>query len=203
MSVNQLLQLKGHVEKSFLHKSVNYEVNISIKDMFNENGSFLLYNTFASNAYQNGLRDPNGILELMTPAFQRSNTKWSVAMQRRFVENVLCGAKSTIHLFEITDKNSIYSLCNCGVLDGLQRTTALADFQVGKFEIFDGITWKGLMASSGVFPRCRLTVSIYQFSTIREVVKFYIDMNKGITHSPEDLESAYKYLESLDGNESV
>lgn len=203
MSVDQLARLKNHIQDSFLNKSPNYEVNASIKNMFNEDGCFISYNNEVVDEFSKGLTDPNKLLELMTPAFQRSNGKWTVEMQKRFVENVFCGAKTKIHLFEIKgDGEKSYSNFNkCGVLDGLQRSTALADFQTGKFDIFDGISWQGLMQSTGVFPRCKLSVSIYQFPTVKKAVEFYIDMNKGITHSPQDLESAYKYLESLDGSE--
>ncbi|MGR5367117.1 hypothetical protein [Photobacterium damselae] len=203
MSDNQIDKLRLHIERSFLHKSPNYEVAVPIKNMFNETGSFVSYNEKACEACESGdVIDPVELVAMMTPVFQRSNSKWDVGMQRRFVENVLCGAKTTLHLFEIKgDDHRGGNFNNCGILDGLQRSTALADFQSGKFDVFDGISWEGLMQSKGIFPRCKLQVSIYQFPTVKEAVLFYIEMNKGITHSPEDLESAYKYLESLDGTE--
>lgn len=200
MTIDHLKKLNECISGSFFRKSSSYNVNCSPKKMFTDDGSFISYNNKAIVAYEQGEKDPETLLEMMTPAFQRENNKWSVDMQRCFVENMLCGAKTTIQLFEVKVKN-VGEFGRCGVLDGLQRTTAIVDFQKGRFDIFDGISWDGLMKSKGVFPRCRLEVSIYQFVNVKEAVEFYIQINKGITHSPEDLVSAYKYLESLDGTE--
>jgi hypothetical protein len=131
----------------------------------------------------------------MTPEFQRSNSKWSREMQISFIENIICGYRSEIMLYSIKSENA----GNCFILDGLQRTTSIQGFLDGEFPIFEEIFFKYLMSTKGWgIGRADFILKIYEFSSHVEACKFYISMNKNITHSPEDLIQAYKYLERND-----
>lgn len=44
-----------------------------------------------------------------------------------------------------------------------------------------------------------MPVRIYNFRSEVEAVDFYIEMNDGITHSPEDIEKARRYRATITG----
>ena len=191
--MSKISQLYSIIKKSAFNKSSAYSVNVDFKTLFSVGSGLLMYNDAISESPEVQHLDSDKIISLMTPEFQRSNTKWSQAMQVRFVENILCGCDSTIQLFNVTGTGS--DLGNCFILDGLQRSTAISAFHLGKFPIFDSIYWADI--KDEIRSRLRLQLSIYQFDSEIEVVEFYIQMNEGITHSEQDLISAYSYLEKL------
>lgn len=190
---NGLEKLKSIIRKSAFNQSPNYSVNVSFKDLFKRIGGLLSYNEKVELLVEKNHLSNDDIINYMTPAFQRNNTKWSRNMQICFVENLLCGLETKIQLYDVIDRGS--ELGECFILDGLQRLTALSAFHSGEFPVFDELYWSN-MNSGGVFPRLRLTVNIFQFKSDREACEFYIQMNKGITHSEDDLKTAYDFLKT-------
>jgi hypothetical protein len=193
LNMSKINQLNSHIKSSAFNKTSAYSVNVNFKTLFSVDAGMLLYNDAINQLQEAKNFDSNKILTLMTPTFQRSNTKWSQKMQARYVENLLCGCNSEIQLFNISNSGS--ELGNCLIIDGLQRSTAISDFQLGKFSIFEGIYWADI--KSEMSNRLRLKLSIYQFDTEIDAVEFYIQMNEGITHSESDLLVAYSHLENL------
>ena len=189
---NKLEQLKRIIQASAFHRSPNYSVNISFKDLFSERGSLLSYNTTVLESHQDKQLTPTQIIEAMTPEFQRENNKWTRAMQICFIENILCGCQSKIQMYSV--RNSGSELDECQILDGLQRLTAIASFQSGEFPVFKDIYFDNVASQKGVFPRLRFTLDVFTFDSDIEACEFYIQMNRGITHNERDLESAYEYI---------
>lgn len=152
----------------------------------------------SSDKYENGfeLNDVFGGV----PDFQRDNDKWSESMQIKFVENIIMGCKSTIMMYEVPTKGDFSSYCDCFILDGLQRITAIHKFVTGEIKAF-GVTYDDLVEQRILNNvRCRIKVNIYTFGTEKEAIDFYISMNENITHSSEDIERAKAILENLDDN---
>jgi hypothetical protein len=114
-------------------------------------------------------------------------------MQRCFVENLLCGCETKIQLYDVKSRGN--ELGESLILDGLQRLTAISAYHEGEFPVFDNLYWKDVN-SGGIFPRLRLFLSIFQFDSDKEACEFYIQMNKGITHSEDDLKTAYAFLQT-------
>lgn len=172
--------------------SPSYSVNIiNLTHTFSGVGSLALYNNELSDILEsNPLFSPFDSINYLTPDFQRENTKWTLPMKQRFIENLLSGAKTTIMLYGIHEQG----LDHCMILDGLQRLTSIASFVENEFPIFGDIYWKDIdfkVSLSG------LIINIYQFESDSQACQFYIDMNRGITHSESDLESAYKFIERI------
>lgn len=128
------------------------------------------------------------------PLFQRDNNKWTVDMQESFIQNVLKGCATEIMLFEVNDT----SLCDCKILDGLQRLTAIYLFRTGQIKAF-GKTFDELVEHKIIRRDPYLMVKIHQFSSEAEAVKFYIEINENITHSADDILKAKRYLTTLQG----
>ncbi len=131
-------------------------------------------------------------LKYMTPSFQRKNNKWNKKQKVRFVENLLSGCRSEITLFTTKHDN----MDDCEVLDGLQRLTAISEFILGEFPIFDDVYFDQI-ATARVFINGRVSLRVYEFPTLRKAVEFYIAMNEGITHSPQDIKHAKDFLATL------
>ena len=130
---------------------------------------------------------PDRIFEAV-PDFQRENNKWSQPMQIKFVENVLKGFIAQITIFSV-GKNSYHFQ----ILDGLQRITALYAFMTGEFKVF-GYTFQELCEMRVISVCDCISVRLYDFDNKNDAINFYIDMNENITHSPQDIEKAKKYL---------
>jgi len=128
-------------------------------------------------------------LATATPDFQRSNDKWSEAMQISFIENILKGFKTEILLFKINDGYS-------QIIDGLQRTTAIVKFLKGDLRIFGGLNVFDLQEVIKQF-RSKITFKLYTFNTINDAIQFYIEMNENITHSSVDIAKAKRFLLDL------
>ncbi len=187
----ELQKLKGIIRQSAFYRSPNYSVNIRFRDLFKDDGSLMAYNDRVKELHEKSQLLPHQIISEMTPEFQRDNTAWTQAMQRKYVENILCGCKSEIQLYDIKHRGS--ELGDSLILDGLQRLSAICAYQSGEFSIFDGIKWADI-STGGIFPRINLILQIFTFDTDVEACRFYIQMNKGITHSESDLETAYEFM---------
>lgn len=137
--------------------------------------------------------DVETVLKNGVPEFQRDNDKWSLAMQVKYVENVMMGFRDEIYLLSY---NSTHT--DCRILDGLQRTTALLDFQAGKFKIFGDIGYEDVNNNIAMsMTSYTTTLRLFQFNDEIEAVEFYIEMNENITHSEEDIAKAKAYLAKL------
>ena len=131
------------------------------------------------------------------PDFQRDNDKWSEAMQVKFIENLVMGCKTTIMMYEIPPQGELSGYCNCSILDGLQRITAIHRFVTGEIKAF-GKSYEELRSErilSNV--RCRIKVNIYTFGSEKEAIGFYIATNENITHSSEDINKAKRILSEV------
>jgi len=119
------------------------------------------------------------LLKVITPDFQRDNNKWTLDMQIKFMENLILGCPTTLLLGTTKD----YIRKSSYLIDGLQRFTAMIDFKLGKFKIFNKYTFKEVPLS---YP-ASITLKFYKFDNYNEMIKFYISMNENITHSKEDI----------------
>jgi len=190
---NGLSTLKKIIRESAFHRSPNYTVNVSFKDLFKRVGGLLSYNETVDLMVEQNSLSSTAIIQEMTPEFQRDNTKWTQTMQRCFIENLLCGCETKIQLYDVKSRGN--ELGESLILDGLQRLTAISAYHEGEFPVFDNLYWKDVN-SGGIFPRLRLLLSIFQFDSDKEACEFYIQMNKGITHSEDDLKTAYAFLQT-------
>lgn len=142
--------------------------------------------------------DLKAALQIMVPGFQRDADKWSKEKQVKFIENSLSGLRTTLQIFglanDTTYSNSIplYSK----VLDGLQRSTAWVDFIENKFTVFDGLNFDDIKGMS-LLNHVRCHLQCFVFNTEREACVYYIDINRGFTHSEADIARAERYMESL------
>lgn len=190
---SSLQRLKEIVTKSAFYRSPNYSINATFNRLFLTSGSLLSYNSRVQSMSEQSDLGPYEIISELTPVFQRSNTKWSLTMQKQFVENILCGCESKIHLYDVRGRGG--DLDDCMILDGLQRLTAIAAFHKNEFAVFDELYWSDINVK-GVFPSLKLLINIFTFDSDLEACQFYIQMNKGITHSEQDLETAYAFVRS-------
>ncbi|ALY07169.1 hypothetical protein VmeM32_00183 [Vibrio phage vB_VmeM-32] len=88
---------------------------------------------------------------------------------------------------------------DCVIVDGLQRMTAINDYLNDKIPAY-GFLYSELLKEARprmIFNRLHLTVTVLTFESEREVVQFYIDINRGITHSNDDIKRAEDYLKGL------
>lgn len=136
--------------------------------------------------------------EKFSPKFQRCNDKWSKQRKKLFIQNIIKGFKSEILLYTTEDeyKKRGYFSGYLKILDGLQRATAIYDFHKGKVKPF-GLTLKELKDNRVIGMCTTISFRVLVFKTEIEAVEFYIDMNKGISHSKADIVKAEKYLEIL------
>ena len=178
-------RLRNNTRKStFNHQS--YQVTFEV-------GSFHRALRIYSESINEHTKDED-LLNNMVPEFQRDNDKWGLERKIKFVENILCGFQSTIMLATIDNE----LMDDCFILDGLQRLTALQDWFDGKFPVYGDIWYKDLShLRRAPFMDCRMSLVVHRFSSMQECVNFYIDINKGISHSEEDIRRAMDYLEKL------
>lgn len=130
-------------------------------------------------------------LSLITPRFQRENTKWPLDKKIKFVENILAGYKTTI-LFYSTEEGGGH-LRNCFLLDGLQRMTAIKDFLSGLFPVFDQFYAEDVKQNVS-FKQSRINAQFYHFKDDIAACEHYIAMNEGFTHCSDDIDIAYRFL---------
>ncbi len=177
-------KLRSNIMKSPFNRQ-GYRVSVEL-------GSLHRSLRFYSEALSEDVADFD-LIKTMTPDFQRDNDKWDLSRKVKFVENILAGYPTDITLFTV--KNDL--LDDCGILDGLQRLTALQDWFENKFSIYGDIYYSQLSHFRRTpFSSCRVSFVIHNFKTLPEAVQFYIDINEGISHSEEDILKAKNYLKS-------
>jgi hypothetical protein len=130
----------------------------------------------------------------MIPPFQRDNNKWTREQQIRFVENVCAGFRTTLMLYTLKEDEGLYEQVQ--ILDGLQRLTAILAFIENEFPIFGEFYFRDIDARLAL-GTVRPQVRIYTFETEADAVQFYIEMNRDITHSADDIRRAEQYLSTL------
>lgn len=132
------------------------------------------------------------------PRFQRDNNKWSVEMQHDFIKNVIKGLRFHVTMYEVNkNPDKLGLLSDCYILDGLQRITAIHAFITGKFTVF-GKTYQELVDDLIITGTSMpITIKVFSFTSEAEAINFYIDINKGMTHSNEDIERARKVLDAV------
>lgn len=130
----------------------------------------------------------------MIPPFQRDNNKWTREQQIRFVENVCAGFRTTLMLYTLKEDEGLYEQVQ--ILDGLQRLTAILSFIENEFPIFGEFYFRDIDARLAL-GTVRPQVRIYTFETEADAVQFYIEMNRDITHSADDIYRAEQYLSTL------
>ena len=139
--------------------------------------------------------DPYVLLKGVIPEFQRANDKWSRAKQIKFIENLINGCETTIEFFTI---NKLESTSDAWIIDGLQRSTAIIEFVIGTFNIFDNnVSYQDINKPEMVrrsFRHVSLKIKMFQFKTVEEAIQYYIDVNEGCTHSEADINKAKFYL---------
>ncbi|CAM0048014.1 hypothetical protein VPHF88_0126 [Vibrio phage F88] len=178
-------KLRNNTKKSAFNRR-GYQVSFEV-------GSFHRSLRFYSEALNMDVEDKD-LISAMVPSFQRDNDKWTLDRKIKFVENILCGFQSTIMLATIDNE----LMDDCFIIDGLQRLTAIQDWFDGKFPVYSDIWYKDLsLLRRAPFVDCRMNLVVHRFSTMKECVNFYIDINEGISHSTEDIKRARDYLESL------
>mgnify|MGYP001368633276 CR=1 FL=1 len=181
------------IKSSAFNINCNYKVDTRLEDLFTAKGGFASFNDKLLARLGNETLTNNEIIASVTPEFQRDNTKWSQQMQIQFIENLVCGCRTNIQLFEIAGGSE---MGDCSIIDGLQRSTSMGAFHSGEFKIFGEFDINDVLESP-MLGRIRIDLSIYTFNNLREAVDFYINMNKGITHSESDLENAYEFKNNL------
>lgn len=174
------------VDKNPFSRSPNYQVHVEFCKIVRQWGE---YNDDAQRAFEQGASGSE-VLKVITPGFQRDNDRWTVNMQRSFVENALAGCHTDIELY------SLGGMGDSKVLDGLQRSTAIVDFQEGRFTVYGGYSYRQI-ATRLATNRARINFKIFTFASEIEAVDFYIQRNENITHSAEDIAKARRYRESL------
>lgn len=146
--------------------------------------------------YENPLIGMQDVLNLGVPGFQRDNDKWSRERQVNFIENVFSGYRSTIQLYTTYRlQQKVGGLARCWILDGLQRLTALTDFINGEFKIFDNSIGFDSLLEAGLTRNAVIHLEVFTFKNDNEAAEFYIQLNRGITHSKEDIERAEQFIE--------
>jgi hypothetical protein len=131
------------------------------------------------------------IKEFVAP-FQRDVNTWSEDMQVKFVENIIMGCKTDIVLYTTIQKSTHEG---CLILDGQHRVVALLKFIEGHIKAF-GYTYLELLKVGIIAPRRvnEIYLNIVTFKNQNEAIKFYIDINENITHSPSDIIKAKELL---------
>lgn len=181
MTVDEIIKLQ---RTSVFNKQYR-KVDFGLADLF----QYLLCYT---DPLETSKREPSHVFDAV-PDFQRSNDKWTQAMQIAFVENVILGFRPTISLYRIGSSDA----APCKILDGVQRLSAIYSFMEGKFTVF-GHTFEWLQQNrliNGITTT--VSVHLYEFDDEQQVVNFYISINENISHSKDDIAKAKHYLAKI------
>jgi len=136
--------------------------------------------------------DINKAFSHMIPEFQRSNDKWTPERQTCFVENTLAGLRPTITLYFIKGDVPAGRLpTHLYCLDGQQRTTSLIKFVSNELSLFGGMHFNDIKK---LISRSLVQYQVFAFDSHKDACRFYIDINRGITHSEADILKAEKFL---------
>ncbi|MCY9874619.1 hypothetical protein [Vibrio barjaei] len=137
--------------------------------------------------------DDDALIKAMTPEFQRDNDQWTQEIQQGFVEAIICGCPTELILYSLKDEDGFQSLTECYLLDGLQRSTAISDWQNGKFKAFGydvaDLSHRAIMKAS------RITIRVMTFDSHEDACEFYIKFNRGsVAHTDSAFDKAEKWL---------
>lgn len=144
------------------------------------------------------------------PDFQRGHV-WTKEQQSAFVEYFLRGGKSgtTIYLNHPnwrTFKTKVDGYNDFTLVDGLQRITAVKAFLAGEIPAF-GVYIKDFEDDwiMDDYVHHKFTVCINDLQSKEEVLKWYIDMNKGGTpHTREEIAKVEELLrEEIEQTEEI
>jgi len=149
-------------------------------------------------------KEMSEIIFSRVPPFQRDNDKWSRERQSQYVWNLLNGMRAgPICLY---NTHAELSQTECLIHDGLQRTTAVSNFFTDPdfyFETDIGRVYRqdylDVMPRQKISKDIILQVNIYRFKNHVEACEHYIQINKGITHSDEDIKRAEDWLKKNRG----
>jgi len=197
--INPIEEKIRKIVKESAFSKQGYEITLFLEDFQRQ---MLDY----SSVYDKENETLDSILEKCVPEFQRKNDKWTLDMQSKYVENILKGCSSKIQMFCLEKDYKRLSYNSCKIIDGLQRTTAIIEFFKDNVKVFDGLTYSEIKENFPNFLRrigMKLTLEIFVFDTLKDAVKFYIDMNENITHSKEDIQKAKEYLHTLETSNDV
>jgi hypothetical protein len=185
-------ELKSLIKGSIFNRS-RYSVDVDLDYFMWQTSRYVMrLNSFAET---DSVLTTQEFFDYAIPAFQRDNDKWDLERKINFVENVVMGFKPIIQLYTTKEIKESQSYSRCWILDGLQRTTALIDFIDGKFKIFDGKVTMQDLKEAQVIPSTTIGIQIFTFNSHVEAAEFYVKLNKGITHSEEDIQRALDYIE--------
>jgi hypothetical protein len=128
----------------------------------------------------------------LNPDFQRGHV-WTEEQKVAYIENVLRGLAPLNFKFnaphhsgrtEGGDLNPADIVC----VDGLQRLTALREFLGDKFAVFGGVRVADLTGTEFDPRRMYCSFEIFELTTRRDLLQFYLDLNSGGTvHTPTEL----------------
>jgi hypothetical protein len=132
------------------------------------------------------------LLSALIPAFYCRRTPWSEDRKSSFMENLFADAaipEIKVYAVEADGDASDHIF----ILDGFERLKSLTDFKNNRIKIFGDITYDDVKA-----PRInrlgRVRLAFHQFANHVEACRYYININRHITHSEHDLQPAYDFL---------
>lgn len=160
-------KLEQFISKSPWSKQANYSVHLPVDNLLRGIGNYTLTNNGnVPSTWQE-------YFKLAVPEFQRSNDEWNLQMKIKFVENVLCGHRSTTSLFTIDDSKD-QNLCDSKILDGLQRLTALSDFLQDKFAVFNDYRFSDIegdrvFKGMALISKCKFSILAMKLTKISRI----------------------------------
>lgn len=163
MTQNELLNIMSEVKT----KSFTYGVNWGFKALkFNLDSYIEDYNLN------------------LNPTYQRGHV-WSQEQQIAFIEALHRGLiketiiKFNIPLFNIKESENTGNESEATCIDGLQRLTALMEFQKGNFKIFDNrLSYQDFLENNYSYG-APIFIEVYEINDRKELLKFYLDLNFG------------------------
>ncbi len=189
-SYKEISEKESEILKSFVKSSSfrmsGYCVDIFLQPLKEFLKSLMTYTDY-DHKFSNNQQE---FFDHCVPEFQRSNDKWSLDKKVKFLENLFLGAKTEILMYYSDIENAKNE--DAMIIDGLQRLTAVIQFLNNEFKIFGKYYFDNLPKK--FYSNVRIAIRIYTFKTHFEILKFYVDMNEGITHSQEDIEKAKKFF---------
>ena len=131
----------------------------------------------------------NYSLELQ-PDFQRVHV-WNDRQREEYVSYILRGGISGLEIY-FNCPGWMHTFKGPMVLvDGLQRITAVTKFLNDEIKVF-GCKYSEFEGRAGT--SVALYFNINDLSNRREVLKWYLDLNSGVAHAPEELDRVRRLL---------
>jgi len=129
----------------------------------------------------------------LSPLYQRCHV-WTEEQQRRYVEYILKGGKSSRFLyFNCSSWGKKYNT-PIELVDGKQRLEAVRKFLRNELTIFDGALISDFTQPLRM-SRADFIFIVNDLATQEEVLQWYIDLNSsGTPHTDEEIEKVKKLL---------